>query len=116
MKTKAYFSMFAERGSPCATGTSRRRGVLPVRITEVWRAASVLGNGLMAKASNRASADPHPHGGYTKVFDSTEWHDQCIPIADINDEICHGKVGHLTRILRYSFPANLRPHSSRRSC
>lgn len=116
MKTRAYFSMFAEQGSPRATGISRRRGVLAVRTTGVWRAAKVLLNGLVAKASNGASANLYPHGGCTKVFDSSEWHDQCISIADINDEICHGKVGHLAHIVRYSFPAMLRPHLSRWSC
>ncbi|WP_269509099.1 Mu transposase C-terminal domain-containing protein [Burkholderia sp. IMCC1007] len=36
--------------------------------------------------------DPHPHGGCIKVFDSTERQDRYIPIAEIRDDIYHGKV------------------------
>jgi hypothetical protein len=113
MKTQAFCSMLTEPGSPCATGRSRKRGVLTRRTTGVWRAACALCNGSIAKASHGASAGPHPHGGCIKVFDSTELHDQYAPIAEIHDNIYHGKVGHSTRIVRYSAPAMLRLRSSR---
>lgn len=89
------------------------RGIETMGTKGVWRAACALCNGSIAKASNGVSKDPHPHGQRIKVFDATEWQDQYFPIADIDDGICHGKVGHSTRILRYAAPAMLRPRSTR---